>query len=446
MDSRRRRFLLASIAYVVLLPGNAARAAELIRIAGAPIDDPSGVVRLRALDPSLTGDGVAIALVDPTAWVNPATSGQPAEKFFYVDGDTVTQTAPQKYGDHASVVSASMVGTGTGGNPAVWRNSMAPGIGRFYSYATNGFMQRTIPEQKPLPGGVRIVSQPFGFDTPLSYEQAWDDFAARHNVLFISSSGGGTQLPGSMYNGLVAAAGTGKLGTTRDGRVFRHLHYPAGTSSAAAGAVGGGVAVLMQAATRGDGGVGTDATASDARTLKALILNGATKQPGWHNSATVPLDETQGAGMINVFNAHAQLAGGRLAPGRLATLAGWDLRTLSSAEADGYTIYEFTLPAAPVAADSTPSSIIVASTIVWNRQAGQTAINQLTLELYDADTNTLVPGGASRSTVDNLQMIYLPAIKPGTYQLRVCKPFSANQVTAEETYALAFFAAASASP
>lgn len=84
--------------------------------------------------------------------------------------------------------------------------------------------------------------------------------------------------------------------------------------------------------------------------------------------------------------------------------------------------------------------------IVWNRQVGQTAINQLTLELYDADTNTLVPDGASRSTVDNLQMIYVPAIKPRTYQLRVCKPRAANQMTAEETYALAFFAAASVSP
>lgn len=257
----------------------------------------------------------------------------------------LSDSAPQKYGDHASVVSASIVGTGTGGNPAVWRNSMAPGIGTFYSYSVVGFMQRTIPEQKPF-----------------AYEQAWGDFAARHNVLFVSSSGGGTQLPGSMYNGLVVAAGVGKLGTTRDGRVFRHLHYPAGTSSAAAGAVGGGVAVLMQAATRGDGGPGTAAAASDARTLKALILNGATKQPDWHNSPTAPLDESQGAGMINVFNAHAQLAGGRL-----ATLAGWDLRTLSSADANGCNIYEFTLVADPGASDSTPSSITLASTIVWNR-------------------------------------------------------------------------------
>jgi hypothetical protein len=46
-----------------------------------------------------------------------------------------------------------------------------------------------------------------------------------------------------------------------------------------------------------------------------------------------------------------------------------------------------------------------------------TRIAQLTLELYNADTNTLVPGGVSRS--------------------------AANQVTAEETYALAFFAAVS---
>lgn len=48
-----------------------------------------------------------------------------------------------------------------------------------------------------------------------------------------------------------------------------------------------------------------------------------------------------------------------------------------------------------------------------------TRLAQLTLELYDTDTNTFVPGGASCS--------------------------GANQVTAEETYALAFFAAVSTS-
>lgn len=74
-----------------------------------------------------------------------------------------------------------------------------------------------------------------------------------------------------------------------------------------------------------------------------------------------------------------------------------------------------------------------------------TRLAQLTLELYDTDTNTFVPGGASCSGVDTLQMIYLPAIKPGTYQLRVGKPLAAPLATAEEMYALAFFAAVSTS-
>ena len=80
--NRARVILLASLTCAAWIAAGAGRAADLARIAAAPADDPSGVVRLRTLDPSLTGDGVAIALVDPTAWVNPATSGQPAENFF----------------------------------------------------------------------------------------------------------------------------------------------------------------------------------------------------------------------------------------------------------------------------------------------------------------------------------------------------------------------------
>lgn len=240
MDRWIRLSLVAALVCQAWLGGTAASAVEVARLAGTSAADPSGVMRLRGLDPRLTAEGVAIALVE-------------------------------------------------------------------------------------LAKGVRIVAQPFGFDTPLTHEEAWDDFAARHDVLFVSSSGGGPQLPGSMYNGLVVAAGARPLG--------------------------------------------------------------------------------------------------------------WDLRTISSERGDACNTYEFTLTADPAM-----PSITLASTIVWNRQCGKTDINHLTLELYDADTETLVPGAASLSTVDNLQVIYLATIQPGTYQLRVRKPFSPDQVSAEETYALALAA------
>jgi len=66
----------------------------------------------------------------------------------------------------------------------------------------------------------------------------------------------------------------------------------------------------MQAALRGDGGSNTNA-AFDMRTIKALLLNGAVKPLGWTNSNSSPLDARYGAGVVNVFNAYEQLAGGK---------------------------------------------------------------------------------------------------------------------------------------
>jgi len=74
--------------------------------------------------------------------------------------------------------------------------------------------------------------------------------------------------------------------------------------------VAGAAADLMQAALRGDGGSNTNA-AFDMRTIKALLLNGAVKPLGWTNSNSSPLDARYGAGVVNVFNAYEQLAGGK---------------------------------------------------------------------------------------------------------------------------------------
>ena len=441
----KRRHPLVMLGACVLISGHSATALDLAPSAGAPAGDPSGVVQLRLLDPSLTASNVAIALAN--AWANPSSSGQSTSKFYYVTSGNVSQTAPGAFDAHSSTVSAYMVGKGTGGNPLNWQNSMAPGIGVFYSYDLS-IESYNVFQRIPLAGGVRIVSQPWGqwgaawgytnTSNEQAYNQAYDNFAATQNVLFINSSGGASQTPASMFNGLCADGGTTPNGKTYDGRVYKHVYYRVGTSSAAAGSVGGGAAVLMQAALRGDGGVGTATEASDLRTLKALILNGATKDLGWTNSPTVPLDASQGAGMINVYNSYAALHGGKLAPGAMPSLAGWDLRSLASPGADAVNSYNFSLTNNPMF-----PSISLASTIVWNRQDGQTNINHLILELYDADTETVVPGGASLSMVDNLQMIYLPVIQAGNYQLLVKKLYSANQVSDEETYALAFSASGS---
>ena len=434
--------LLAKLLFCGLCLTGPVHALELATHVGAPTADISGVLQLRAFDPTLLGSGVAMAMAD--SFVDPEVSGQSASKMYYVTSGSVFQTAPPYFGAHAGSVSRYAIGTGGGGNIGADQNGMAPDIGAFYSLETGNFVSYNIFGDKPLPGGIRIVNQSFGYDGwPTNYDRIWDNFAAKYNTLFVSSAGNGppvvTSLPAAAYNGLaVGASATTSHGFTPDGRVYPYISYPGGTTSGAAGAVSGAAAVLMQAAAREDGGAGTAVAATDSRTLKALLMNGATRDANWSNSATVPLDTEFGAGIMNIFNAYTQLKGGKLAPGEMTSLAGWDLRSLSSQGADASNSYRFSLES-----DALFPSITLASTIVWNRQYGQADINHLTLELYNADTGLLVPGGASLSAVDNVQMLYLPTIGAGNYELRVKKLFSQGQVSAEETYAMAFSAAGS---
>ncbi|HTV63891.1 MAG TPA: hypothetical protein VMH30_15125, partial [Verrucomicrobiae bacterium] len=75
------------------------------------------------------------------------------------------------------------------------------------------------------------------------------------------------------------------------------------------------------------------------------------------------------------------------------------------------------------------------STLVWDRQEGQTNINHLALFLYNCANSNLV--ACSTSMVDNVQQIFLPQLAQGTYDLQVWKAGGAY-VSASESYALAW--------
>ena len=79
------------------------------------------------------------------------------------------------------------------------------------------------------------------------------------------------------------------VGPTDDGRSKPDITAPGGFTSYSTPYVSGCAAILMQAAARGDGGSGTQTSAGDIRTVKALLLNGATKPTGWSHTSTQPL-------------------------------------------------------------------------------------------------------------------------------------------------------------
>jgi len=222
--------------------------------------------------------------------------------------------------------------------------------------------------------------------------------------------------------------------------------------------VAGSAAVLLQAGLRGDGGADTT-SASDMRTLKALLLNGAIKPGDWTNSTTSPLDARYGAGVLNVFNSYKLLAGGKhpwieqtsvnpgsahppgSSSGNIPAYSGWDYNSISSSTrpaggADGINHYYF-----DVTNQFGAGPFTATATLVWNRPYDPntySGINDLNLFLYEVATETLI--AESVSPVDNVEHFRIPALPPGRYDLQVLKRGGSGSqyVTDTEDYALAW--------
>lgn len=424
--------------------------------------DTIGVTVLRHVDATLSGAGIPVAQPEAAAAagspapfeVNPSTVGQPATLFTYISSNGTATVFPNSVGaesGHADSVGGNLYGTTVG---------VAPQVSHVYNYEANYFFENIISVLSPPSIPARLVNQSFIFNglttaQDASVDQDYDNYAANNNTLFASGAGnGGPVSPAATcYNGLgVGVYGAGSsYGPSYDGRCKPDITAPGGATSFSTPYVAGGAAVLLQAANRGDGGANTSA-AGDLRTLKALLLNGAVKTADWTNGPGIPLDARYGAGILNVFNSWHQLAGGQHAfvestsnasgaphpPGTSAAnepvLVGWDFNSITNARAglnynERVNHYYFNLNA------YTGNTFTVTATLMWNRQRGQSAINDLNLFLYDMSTTNLV--GVSTSAVDNVEHIVIPSLPKGRYDLQVLKN-PTGQVSAAETYALAF--------
>jgi hypothetical protein len=415
--------------------------------------DIVGVTLLRQFDPALQGNGIRVAQVEasttnvpPPFEVNPATVGQPTSLFTYLSSYGTSSTFPNAVGaesGHADAVGNNLYGTSQG---------VAPQVSHVDNYDANYFYSSIVSPASMPTISARIVNQSFIFNQSTTVEQDYDDYATKRNTLFISGAGYNADQvhpAATAYNGLgvgVSDDANPPFGPTPDGRCKPDIIAPGTVASYATPYVAGSAAVLLQAALRGDGGSNLSA-ATNFLTLKALLLNGAIKPAGWTNSPTVPLDYRKGAGVVNGFNSWMQLKGGKRAsiestsvstnaphpPGsnlnNEPVLVGWDYSGITNtASTDRINHYYFNL--------SGTNTYTLTATLVWNRQQTQTAINDLNLFLYDTASGN--PVAFSISTVDNVEHLWLPQLNPGRYDLQVLKHGTANQVSNNESYALAF--------
>jgi hypothetical protein len=441
--------------------------------------DDIGVTLLRTVTTNLNGAGIRVAhpegstSVDfPTFEVNPAAVGQPVSLFTYYSELGTSTNFPNAIGNesfsHANFVGMIFYGT----------NGIATNVAHVDNYNADFLVSSNIfiSPMVAIPG--KIVNQSYVFTSPvyetnlairisdqIEIDSRYDDYAETYKTLFISAAGtgGGATMyaPGTAYNSVgvgVSDNGLPDSGPTLDnGRSKPDISAPGGSTSAATPHVSGAATLLLQAALRGDGGNDTNA-ASDMRTLKAFLLNGAIKPSGWTNGPSTPLDARYGAGIVNVFNSYQQLAGGQhLAieqtsvglgaahppgpnPANIVQWSGWNFETnlSSTMTEDRIKHYYFNLTNA-----ATNATFTFTGTLVWNRQENQAAINDLDLLLYNTATSNVV--AESTSFVNNVEHIYIRHLPAGRYDLQVWKSggdAGNGRITSDETYALSweFFA------
>lgn len=465
--------------------------------------DQIGLTQLQSIAPNINGTGVNVAQVEASVSSttqnafepNPANLSTSAQ-FTFIDS---SGNASGSYNSadaswHAEYVASLFYGGAGAG--------VAPDVSHVYVYAEsyyyNTLYAGTAPINSSSGAAPSVVNQSFIYpgvtsSTSAYLDQIWDNYAAEYNTLFVTAIGDGqttstttasyVNAPADMYNGIAVGAFTGIGGTpstwvgpTWDGRSAPDLIAPGSYTSYTAPLVSGSAALLIQAGNADVGGNATAAAATDIRTVKALLLNGATKIQGWTNSytansgtytynattanATTPLDPRYGSGMVNVYNSYENLAGGEhsysattssaissftsntAAPAAsftgtaITATSGWNLASITAtSKSNAVENYDFNLPGTSV------NSWDLTATLTWNKDYQANGINHLMLFLLNSSGQEVA---SSTSMLDNLQQINvnsalgMTTLAPGQYDLAVEMLGGSNLISSSETYALAW--------
>ncbi len=222
------------------------------------------------------------------------------------------------------------------------------------------------------------------------------------------------------YNAIVVGRADGRhsQGTTRYegiGRTRPDLVGPLPATSLNVPLVGGAASLLLELANRNP----ALHDAEHPAVIKAMLMAGTTRDnlEGWSTTPKRPLDPTYGAGLLNLFNSVQILSFGQQSEDWLQPL-GWDLGSL---EDDTHT-YDFVIPERGKLLD-------VTVVLHWQRSIldvdpgpdfiPEPELADLDLSLVRVGSDHRTELAISQSSVDNVEMIHLPVLDPGAYELRV---------------------------
>jgi hypothetical protein len=256
----------------------------------------------------------------------------------------------------------------------------------------------------------------------------------------------GTNLTSAYYGGetggnspVLGGAPSGSLG----GPTF--YSFAVNGTSFAAPLVTGGVA-LLDSASRITPALAANANSRDSRVIKSVLLNSATKTPGWNNGQTLlagvvtthqALDYAVGAGRMNLSSAYDQYLAGTAdlagTGGGVVDEIGWDFGTVAPSGVNDYLI-----------ADVLEGGMTFNATLSWFRDrtftnastVSDNAYRDLDLEVWDSTFTTLIAQSESRyENVEHLSF-HLPAT--GQYGVRVRYFQTLFGSAADESYGLAW--------
>ena len=337
--------------------------------------------------------------------------------------------------------------------------SPAPGVQDLHcwevtDWCTNGFLNAQSTATHPM--GTPNLIKNFNLSWIASFGNTTNDnrvlrradfVVERDDVLMcagLPNEGQGSYpLMWCMFNGLVVGVTDGEhlsddtpAAYDGPGRMRPDLVGPLGTTSAATGLVSGCGALLVDTA-RADASLPVEAEATEV--IKAALLAGAAKttpDDDWTNHpgtgvdrgiTTRPLDDAYGAGTVNVDRGHRIISGGRTWGGiyeenpGAAGLHGFDLAFCLAGNSRWW---GFSL-------DGEVEEASIAAT--WNRSVNASFTNyemgNVDLELWrigddgslesltgDEGLGMFTSGNvASRSSVDNVELLVIRDLAPGEY-------------------------------